>query len=57
VAGRAVKTLAQGSMGPGLHTLPWDGTSDAGTRLGSGVCFYRISPGADRARKKLVIVD
>jgi cytochrome c peroxidase len=57
VAGRAVKTLAQGPMGPGMHTLQWDGTSDAGTRLGSGVYFYRISAGADRAQRKLVIVD
>jgi hypothetical protein len=32
-------------------------TSDVGTRLGSGVYFYRISAGADRAQKKLVIVD
>jgi hypothetical protein len=57
VAGRAVKTLVQGPMGPGLHTLQWDGTSDAGGRLGSGVYFYRITAGADRAQRKLVIVD
>jgi len=57
VSGRAVKTLAQGTMGPGLHTLQWDGTSDAGSRLGSGVYFYRIKAGSDRAERKLVIVD
>jgi len=57
VAGRAVKTLAAGRMSPGLHTMQWDGTSDAGQRLGSGVYFYRIVAGADRAQKKLVVVD
>lgn len=56
-AGRAVKTLADGSMGPGMHTLQWDGTNDGGTRLGSGVYFYRITAGPDRAQRKLVIVD
>jgi hypothetical protein len=57
VAGRAVKTLAAGRMSPGLHTMQWDGTSDKGQRLGSGVYFYRIVAGVDRAQKKLVVVD
>jgi hypothetical protein len=57
LAGRAVKTLANGQLGPGLHTLVWDGTSDRGSRLASGVYFYRIVAGGDRAERKMVIVD
>jgi len=57
LAGRAVKTLAQGALEPGLHTLQWDGTSDHGKRLASGVYFYRLVAGNDRAEKKLVLVD
>ena len=57
LAGRAVKTLADGSLGPGVHTLQWDGTSDRGSRLASGVYFYRLTAGSDRAERKMVIVD
>jgi hypothetical protein len=57
VAGRAVKTLAKGPLGPGVHTLQWNGTSDHGTRLASGVYFYRLTAGRDRAQRKMVIVD
>ena len=57
VAGRAVKTLAQGTMTAGLHTLQWDATSDNGSRLSSGVYFYRLTAGKDRAQRKMVIID
>ena len=57
LTGRAVKTLAAGALEPGLHTLQWDGTSDRGKRLASGVYFYRLVAGNDRAEKKLVLVD
>ena len=57
VAGRAVKTIAQGPLGPGLHTLQWNGTDDNGGRLSSGVYFYRLTAGADRAQRKMVIID
>jgi hypothetical protein len=57
VAGRAVKTLANGPLGPGVHTLQWNGTDDRGSRLSSGVYFYRLTAGEDRAQRKMVIVD
>ncbi|MEY4070669.1 MAG: hypothetical protein RL721_1283 [Candidatus Eisenbacteria bacterium] len=57
VAGRSVKTLAQGPMEPGVHTVQWDGTDEEGRRLSSGVYFYRLNAGRDRAMKKMVIVD
>ncbi len=57
VAGRTVKTLASGPMAAGVHTLTWDATNDAGSHLSSGVYFYRLTAGKDRAQRKMVIVD
>ena len=57
VAGRAVKTLARGRMEAGVHTLTWNGVNDKGTPLSSGVYFYRLVAGQDRAQRKMVITD
>jgi len=57
VAGRAVRTIANGPMAAGVHTLQWDATDDHGARLSSGVYFYRLTAGSDRAMRKMVIVD
>jgi cytochrome c peroxidase len=57
VAGRSVKTLAKGRLSPGVHTLAWDGSGDKGTRLASGVYFYRLLAGPDHALKKMVMID
>ena len=57
VAGRAVKTLADGPLAAGVHTLQWNGTDDQGSRLSSGVYFYRLTAGNDRAQRKMVIVE
>ncbi len=42
VSGRRVRTLMEGSRGPGVHTVTWDGTDDMGRRVTSGVYFYRL---------------
>jgi len=57
VTGRVVKTLAQGSMGPGLHSLSWNGTAESGSRLPSGVYMYRLIAGHDRAQRKMILID
>ncbi len=41
--GQKVKTLVNTAMEAGEHTVVWDGTTDAGTRVASGVYFYRLS--------------
>jgi flagellar hook assembly protein FlgD len=50
VAGRRVRTLADRIFPAGEQELPWDGTDDAGHRVGRGVYFVRSSntPGAGR---------
>ena len=57
VAGRSVKVLAKGHLSPGVHTLAWDGSSERGERLPSGVYFYRLLAGRDHAQRKLVLID
>ncbi|MEZ4648625.1 MAG: FlgD immunoglobulin-like domain containing protein [Candidatus Eisenbacteria bacterium] len=55
-SGRRVRGLVDGLMGEGTHTLNWDGRSDAGREVGSGVYFYRIETpnGSDERRMTLV---
>ena len=43
VTGRRVRSVVNGSEWPaGLHVLPMDARSEGGSRLDSGVYFYRI---------------
>lgn len=57
VAGRRIRSLVSGPLGPGTHTVVWDGTSDHGERVASGVFFYRLTAGPDRAQRKMVRID
>ena len=40
--GHRVRTLAEGTHGPGQHVLHWDGTDENGRSLPSGVYLYRL---------------
>lgn len=43
VAGRLVRRLVRGEeLGPGNHSVLWDGLDDSGHRAASGVYFYRL---------------
>ena len=53
----AVKTLAQGTLNAGAHTIQWSGISDAGTRLPAGVYMYRLQAGRNVAQRKLILVN
>ncbi len=39
VTGRLVRTLVDGTVEPGVHEVAWDGRSDHGESVGSGVYF------------------
>ncbi|MDD3641945.1 MAG: FlgD immunoglobulin-like domain containing protein [Candidatus Krumholzibacteria bacterium] len=57
VAGRLVKTLADGAMDAGSHELTWDGTDNLGAGVASGVYFYTINAGNGyESTKKMVIL-
>jgi hypothetical protein len=40
--GAVVKTLVQGRQTAGLHTVTWNGTTNTGSRAGTGMYFYRL---------------
>lgn len=55
VLGRSVRKL-QGADGPGEVSIPFDGRSDSGQELASGVYFWRVTtPSASGARKMVVV--
>ena len=56
VLGRLVKTLATGEMLPGTYTATWDGTSEAGTAVSSGVYLYRMEAGSYVATKVMSLL-
>jgi hypothetical protein len=56
VAGRTVRTLHDGPMSAGRHSVAWRGRDDRGRGVSSGVYFYRLdSPGVGQTRKMLLL--
>ena len=55
-AGRQVKRLVESSQKAGHYHVVWDGTDDAGRRVGSGVYLCRISVGAAAYTHSLVLI-
>jgi hypothetical protein len=41
-SGALIRTLLDGTRGPGQHTLEWDGTDQAGRGVASGIYFARL---------------
>ena len=42
VAGRRVRTLVEGVLSAGYHSVEWNGSDDVGGRVRAGVYFYRL---------------
>ncbi len=55
--GRKVKTLYRGTVSPGRYRIGWDGSSDAQTRLPSGMYIYSIVAQNFRQTKKMVLLQ
>jgi hypothetical protein len=43
IIGQKVKTLVDGNVTAGNHVVTWDGTSENGSKVSSGVYFYRLT--------------
>jgi hypothetical protein len=56
VTGRRVRVLVDGLLPPGVHERAWDGRSDSGETLSSGVFFARLKIGKFEQKRKLVIL-
>lgn len=56
LAGRAVALLVDSQQLPGSHGVTWDGNSEAGVPVSSGVYFYRVEAGNETATRKMVLL-
>jgi hypothetical protein len=56
VRGARVRTLLDEARVSGDHRVVWDGRSDAGMRVSSGIYFYRLTAGGFRETKKMVLL-
>ena len=56
VAGKLVRRLVDGFETDGFHTATWDGVSDSGTRVSSGIYFYRLEATGFVETRKMVLL-
>jgi flagellar hook assembly protein FlgD len=56
VSGQVVRTLVSEELGPDVHRVIWDGRDERGTRVSSGIYFYRLETPAVVDQKKLVVL-
>lgn len=56
ILGQKVRTLVQEFQKIGYYRIEWDGTSEKGVKVASGIYFYRIKAGEFTQSKKMMIV-
>ncbi len=54
--GRLVRTLVEGSLAAGVHTVDWDRTDGGGQRLPAGVYYYRLQGQTTDLSRKVVLI-
>ena len=54
--GQKIRTLISERLSAGAHVAVWDGTNDAGEKVGSGVYFYSIKAGNFSKTMKMIMV-
>ncbi|ALO15004.1 flagellar basal body rod modification protein [Salinivirga cyanobacteriivorans] len=56
-AGQQIKTLVNGFISAGNHTVTWNGTNDAGSKVPQGIYFYKfVVNGKQIASRQMVVV-
>jgi hypothetical protein len=56
VLGEKVATLVQGTQEAGYHAVVWDGRSDAGTTVASGLYVARMRTGSFVATRTMMLI-
>jgi hypothetical protein len=57
VAGRLVRTLADGAIGAGEHQVRWDRKTNSGARAGAGVYFVRMHAGGNTQVRQITLIN
>ena len=55
--GQNVATLVEGPREAGLYTVHWDGRTQAGVELATGVYLYRLRAGEGTLSRKLLLLQ
>jgi len=56
ILGQKVKTLVDEPRQPGRYQITWDGKNDSGSRVSSGMYFYRLKVGSHSESKKMTLL-
>jgi hypothetical protein len=56
VNGRTVDTVLESVLPAGQHTVAWDGRSNTGETLPSGIYFFRFKAGSYEVNKKAILI-
>jgi photosystem II stability/assembly factor-like uncharacterized protein len=56
IKGQKVRTLISEDMKEGNHSLIWNGTSDNGSTVSSGIYFYKLDTDSYSATRKMVMM-
>jgi hypothetical protein len=54
--GQKVRVLVNDNRAAGAHSITWDGRTDAGTAVGSGIYFYRLISGSITEIKRMLLI-
>ena len=54
--GQRVRTLVDEKQATGVYTVRWDGQTDSGASVATGVYVYRLKTGAFEASRKMVLL-
>ncbi|UCC80379.1 MAG: Omp28-related outer membrane protein [Candidatus Zixiibacteriota bacterium] len=56
VTGSLVKTLVDGSLEAGSHSIIWDGKDNSGSEVSSGIYFYRLSDSSGENVRRMTLL-
>jgi hypothetical protein len=56
LTGRMVRTLVDATLSPGTYSASWDGRDESGSRVASGLYFYRVRTGTSSATRTMTLV-
>ncbi|UCC80381.1 MAG: Omp28-related outer membrane protein [Candidatus Zixiibacteriota bacterium] len=56
VTGSLVKTLVDGPLEAGIHSIVWDGKDNGGSDVSSGIYFYRLSDSSGESVRRMALL-